>query len=103
MEEEEGNQSSVKRQPIFRDIRRYYCEYCGICRSKRTLITSHIISDHQDEMKEEGCDEDVENEGSKLHKCEQCDITFKKPAHLKQHMQSHSFEGEKLFRMIDIM
>ena len=33
--------------PKFRDIRRYYCQFCGICRSKKTLITSHINSEHK--------------------------------------------------------
>lgn len=33
--------------PIFRDIRRYYCDYCGICRSKKSLITSHILTFHK--------------------------------------------------------
>jgi hypothetical protein len=28
------------------DIRRYHCEFCGISRSKRSLITSHIQSVH---------------------------------------------------------
>lgn len=32
---------------IFRDIRRYYCDYCGICRSKKSLITSHILTFHK--------------------------------------------------------
>ena len=35
------------KRPVFRDIRRYFCEYCGICRSKKTLIASHINSHHK--------------------------------------------------------
>lgn len=34
-------------RPIFRDIRRYFCDYCGICRSKKSLITSHIQTHHK--------------------------------------------------------
>ncbi|KAM7280261.1 hypothetical protein ACFE04_007395 [Oxalis oulophora] len=77
--------------PLFKDIRRYYCEYCGICRSKKTLITSHILSHHKDEMEETSVDQ-TDEEKSKLNTCEDCGATFKKPAHLKQHMQSHSME-----------
>lgn len=33
--------------PIFRDIRRYYCEFCGICRSKKALIAAHIRTHHE--------------------------------------------------------
>lgn len=29
------------------DIRRYYCEFCGISRSKRSLIASHMQTAHQ--------------------------------------------------------
>jgi general transcription factor IIIA len=36
-----------EKRPVFRDIRRYYCEYCGICRSKKTLIASHILTHHK--------------------------------------------------------
>ena len=35
------------REPIFRDIRRYFCDYCGICRSKKALITAHMLSHHK--------------------------------------------------------
>ncbi|KAL8172222.1 hypothetical protein V2J09_024026 [Rumex salicifolius] len=84
--EGEGN----KEAPIFRDIRRYYCQYCGICRSKKSLITSHVLSNHQEEMKEKEIDE--QKEGSTLNVCEDCGAEFKKPAHLKQHMLTHSLE-----------
>ncbi|GAB2267078.1 hypothetical protein Dimus_002060 [Dionaea muscipula] len=79
--------------PIFRDIRRYYCQYCGICRSKKSLINTHIQSHHQDEVEEEEeIDGDEMNQVPKLNVCEDCGASFKKPAHLKQHMQSHSLE-----------
>ncbi|KAL2480822.1 transcription factor IIIA [Abeliophyllum distichum] len=77
--------------PIFRDIRRYYCEYCGLCRSKKSLISSHIISHHQEEVKENE-QNDEKKEREKTNACEKCGATFQKPAHLKQHMQSHSLE-----------
>ncbi|XP_057770342.1 transcription factor IIIA-like isoform X2 [Salvia miltiorrhiza] len=75
------------RDPIFRDIRRYYCEFCGICRSKKALIAAHIQANHAEkELNEE------KEHGEKLNKCEECGASFSKPAHLKQHMQSHSLE-----------
>ncbi|MFS8020923.1 putative transcription factor C2H2 family [Helianthus anomalus] len=92
MEEE---MTETKREfPIFRDIRRYTCAYCGIVRSKETLITTHILqSHHQDEIKEEEGDGEGDDEnGGKMNVCEECGVSFKKPAHLKQHMQSHSLE-----------
>ncbi|XP_039041891.1 transcription factor IIIA-like [Hibiscus syriacus] len=74
---------------IFKDIMRYFCEYCGICRSKKAFITSHILSRHPDELNNEG----KEEEGvSSSNTCEECGASFKKSAHLKQHLQSHSLE-----------
>ncbi|KAK6151381.1 hypothetical protein DH2020_014016 [Rehmannia glutinosa] len=86
-----GNDVEEARGPIFRDIRRYYCEYCGICRSKKSLIARHILTDHEDEMKKKEGNEEKEHE-EKLNICNECGATFRKPAHLKQHMQSHSLE-----------
>ncbi|KAH0874866.1 hypothetical protein HID58_072228 [Brassica napus] len=78
-----------------KDIRNYLCQYCGISRSKKYLITSHIESHHkmevEEERNEEAC-EDEEEEISSKHTCNECGAEFKKPAHLKQHMQSHSLE-----------
>ncbi|KAM0016531.1 putative transcription factor C2H2 family [Helianthus debilis subsp. tardiflorus] len=93
-EEEEEEMTETKREfPIFRDIRRYTCAYCGIVRSKKTLITTHILqSHHQDEIKEEEGDGEADENGGKMNVCEECGVSFKKPAHLKQHMQSHSLE-----------
>ncbi|KAL4185996.1 hypothetical protein AMTRI_Chr10g8620 [Amborella trichopoda] len=34
---------------IFKDIRRYYCDICGICRSNKSLIRSHMLSEHKSE------------------------------------------------------
>ncbi|KAF7824742.1 transcription factor IIIA-like isoform X1 [Senna tora] len=78
-------------RPIFRDIRRYYCEYCGICRSKKTLITAHINTHHKDEVEKSRVDRDCEAD-VKSNTCKECGASFKKPAYLLQHMQSHSLE-----------
>nr|GMC81921.1 transcription factor IIIA [Ipomoea batatas] len=85
MEEVEQN-----RPVIFKDIRRYYCEFCGICRSKKALISSHVLTHHQ--LKAKGESDESKEEGPKMHTCEECGASFRKPAHLKQHMQSHSLE-----------
>ncbi|XP_051149465.1 transcription factor IIIA-like [Andrographis paniculata] len=84
------NQGEYPR-PLFKDIRRYYCEFCGICRSKKSLIASHIIANHEEEMKQKEMNKEDGAE-KKLNVCEECGSIFQKPAHLKQHMQSHSLE-----------
>ncbi|KAM1155401.1 hypothetical protein ACFX13_026892 [Malus domestica] len=87
------NEEADQKVPIFRDIRRYYCEFCGICRSKKALIASHILDHHKGEMDmEKEAGGEGEGEKEKSNTCEECGATFKKPAHLKQHMQSHSLE-----------
>ncbi|KAK9022540.1 hypothetical protein V6N11_002796 [Hibiscus sabdariffa] len=86
MDEEKGERESG---PIFKDIRRYFCNHCGICRSKKSIITSHILTHHPEKV-DNG--EKEEEEISSLNECQQCGATFRKPAHLKQHLQSHSLE-----------
>ncbi|KAF9624426.1 hypothetical protein IFM89_011434 [Coptis chinensis] len=78
---------------IFRDIRRYYCDYCGVSRSKKCLLTSHLLSNHKEEMERAKleCGEE-EKEGTKSITCEECGASFRKPAYLKEHMRSHSNE-----------
>ncbi|PIA63925.1 hypothetical protein AQUCO_00201327v1 [Aquilegia coerulea] len=86
-------EEAEKRKPIGKDIRRYYCQYCGIGRSKKALINSHILSHHKEEIEreKENCEYN-EMEETKSNTCEECGASFRKPAYLKQHMQSHSFE-----------
>ncbi|XP_020971885.1 transcription factor IIIA isoform X2 [Arachis ipaensis] len=80
-------------RPVFKDIRRYFCEYCGICRSKKILITSHINSQHKDELEKARAEGNNEAHCEKPNNtCQQCGASFKKPAYLLQHMQSHSLE-----------
>ncbi|QCE01748.1 general transcription factor IIIA [Vigna unguiculata] len=83
---------NTEERPKFRDIRRYFCQYCGICRSKKTLITSHINSQHKEEDEKARKERDPEAESSKSNTCGECGATFKKHAYLLQHMQSHSLE-----------
>ncbi|KAF6987737.1 hypothetical protein CFC21_005354 [Triticum aestivum] len=81
-----------------RDIRRYKCEFCDVVRSKKRLIRDHVLEHHKDEV--DGLDEyNLGGGGGSAppgkeigHGCKECGARFKKPAHLKQHMQSHSLE-----------
>ncbi|XP_034692723.1 transcription factor IIIA [Vitis riparia] len=81
-----------EKEPIFRDVRRYFCDYCGLCRSKKALIRAHMLSHHKEEMEGQKVHNNEEKEGEKSNACGECGASFKKPAYLKQHMQSHSLE-----------
>nr|VDC88419.1 unnamed protein product [Brassica rapa] len=130
MAEEAANVDA--KPPKAKDIRHYLCQYCGISRSKKYLITSHINSHHkvsisspslslskplvcriqnltrfgyfsmevEMERDEEACEVD-EEEVSGKHTCQECGAEFKKPAHLKQHMQSHSLEEMNVLFLFD--
>ncbi|KAI3982345.1 hypothetical protein MKX01_037878 [Papaver californicum] len=78
----------VENKEKHRDIRRFYC---GICRSKKSLIASHLQTHHKEEIENKGIDEKEEAKPNNST-CEECGASFKKPAHLKQHTQSHSLE-----------
>ncbi|KAK9170576.1 hypothetical protein Syun_002716 [Stephania yunnanensis] len=99
MESDGGGGEEEKRRVIFRDVRRYYCDYCGICRSKKSLIAAHVLANHKDEMEEKeadcgdcgDCGEDEETD-EKKNTCEECGASFRKPAYLKQHMRGHMLE-----------
>ena len=78
---------------MFRDTRHCCCEFGGICRSKKSLLNSHLTSHHQEEMEKKRELEGVEGkEQMDCNTYEECSVTFKRPAQLKQYMLSHSFE-----------
>nr|XP_007148921.1 hypothetical protein PHAVU_005G025300g [Phaseolus vulgaris]ESW20915.1 hypothetical protein PHAVU_005G025300g [Phaseolus vulgaris] len=89
-----GEAMEAEERPKFRDIRRYFCEFCGICRSKKTLITSHMNSHHKEEVEKARAEREREPESEAVtsNTCGECGASFKKHAYLLQHMQSHSLE-----------
>ncbi|EPS65995.1 hypothetical protein M569_08782, partial [Genlisea aurea] len=91
-----GNEGEGRREAIFKDIRRYYCDYCGISRSKKALITAHVLAQHPEEVKKQQDCSEGEDCFEKSNTCESCGMSFRKPAHLKQHMLSHSLMNSKM-------
>ncbi|ONI10752.1 hypothetical protein PRUPE_4G066100 [Prunus persica] len=45
-------------------------------------------------------DEDGEGEREKSNTCQECGASFKKPAYLKRHLQSHSLEDSTFLTTI---
>uniref|UniRef100_A0A0E0DLA3 C2H2-type domain-containing protein n=1 Tax=Oryza meridionalis TaxID=40149 RepID=A0A0E0DLA3_9ORYZ len=90
-----GEGESKRAAPPARDIRQYKCDFCSVVRSKKGLIRAHVLEHHKDEV--DDLDDYLGRGGGETRKemdrdCKVCGASFKKPAHLKQHMQSHSLE-----------
>ena len=77
-----------------KDLRHYSYKTYGITRSKCILLKLHIISSHRREALKDDKRFSLEVEGHS-HKhlpcvCQECGVSFNKPAHLEQHKLSHT-------------
>ncbi|GMN45145.1 hypothetical protein TIFTF001_014344 [Ficus carica] len=77
--------------PKLKDIRRYFCDYCGICRSKKSLIASHILTHHKDGRPPEKLPQADLNHATRQYVCpvDDCRCSYIRKDHLTRHLLRH--------------